>query len=270
MNLSISNIGWPAELDSQIYALMKKHGYSGLEIAPTRIFPERPYERLEEAAAWRRHLKSDHQFCIPSMQSIWYGRTEKLFGADSEREVLKEYTKKAIDFAAVIGCRNLVFGCPRNRVLPEGKTPEAAIEFFREIGDYAAEKGTVIGMEANPPIYHTNFINDTGSALALIREVASDGFLLNLDIGTMIHNQESVSALSGNVRYVNHVHVSEPGLKPPVPRPLHEELFRLLKSEKYAGFISIEMGKTESLPDIENALHYVKTIFAEKESSHDL
>ena len=39
MNLSISNIGWPAELDSQVYALMKKHGYSGLEIAPTRIFP---------------------------------------------------------------------------------------------------------------------------------------------------------------------------------------------------------------------------------------
>ena len=51
------------------------------------------------------------------------------------------------------------------------------------------------GMEANPPIYHTNFINDTQSAIELIEIVNSKGFRLNLDVGTMIENQESVSTL---------------------------------------------------------------------------
>lgn len=50
LRLSVSNIGWQAEDDREIYALMKEYGYSGLEIAPTRIFPENPYDRLTEAA----------------------------------------------------------------------------------------------------------------------------------------------------------------------------------------------------------------------------
>lgn len=54
-----------------------------------------------------------------SMQSIWYGRTEKLFGTEEERNLLLDYTKSAVDFAAAIGCKNLVFGCPKNRCIPE-------------------------------------------------------------------------------------------------------------------------------------------------------
>ncbi len=57
--------------------------------------------------------------------------------------------------------------------MPKRADLSLAINFFRELGDYAYEKGTVIGMEANPPIYHTNFINDTQSAIELIEIVNS-------------------------------------------------------------------------------------------------
>ena len=39
MQLSISNIGWAAENDRQVYGLMKKYGFQGLEIAPYENFP---------------------------------------------------------------------------------------------------------------------------------------------------------------------------------------------------------------------------------------
>ena len=261
MNLSISNIGWELGQDIQVYALMEKYGYSGLEIAPTRIFPEAPYSRIPEAEDWSRAMKQEHGFVVSSMQSIWFGRQEKLFGSVEEREALVDYTKQAIDFAAAIGCGNLVFGCPRNRNLPEGAEPDTAISFFREIGDYAASKGTVVGMEANPPIYHTNYINDTASALALIRKVGSPGFLLNLDVGTMIQNGEDVSLLAGQIGSITHVHISEPGLKPVGQRELHKELRELLLSEGYSKFISIEMGKTGDLVAIEHTLEYVQEVF---------
>lgn len=261
MKLSISNIGWGAQNDKFVYALMKKYGYLGLEIAPTRIFPDDPYNKKKEAKIWSDGLHKEYGFVIPSMQSIWYGRQEKIFGSAEERRKLVEYTKKAIDFASGIGCNNLVFGCPRNRVLPEGGDSECAVSFFKEIGDYAAECGTVIGMEANPPIYHTNYINDTMSALELIEKVNSKGFLLNLDVGTMIQNGESVSELHGMVKYINHVHISEPGLKPIEKRVLHNELNVVLLEEGYQGFISIEMGKVETLSVIEENMRYVKNIF---------
>ena len=261
MKLSISNIGWGPEQDATVYDLMKKYGYSGLEIAPSRIFPAAPYDRPEDAGKWSLDLKNRHGFSIPSMQSIWFGREETIFGPAEEREFLLEYTKKAIDFAAAVGCGNLVFGCPRNRRLPESADPKPAVAFFKEMGEYAAAKGTVIGMEANPPIYNTNYINDTKAALRLIEEVGSDGFKLNLDVGAMIENDESAHELKGHTALINHVHISEPGLKLVVKRKLHEQLRDLLLEEKYRGFVSIEMGRTDNPRVIENTLAYVKEIF---------
>lgn len=261
MKLSISNIGWEAINDAMVYELMKNYGFSGLEIAPTRIFPESPYERLDEAKIWAEDLAKKYGFVIPSMQSIWFGRQKKIFGTEEERQILIDYTKKAIDFAEVIGCGNLVFGCPRNRNLPDGVDASVAILFFKELGEYAIKHHTVIGMEANPPIYNTNYINDTTSALELIEEVASEGFKLNLDVGTMIHNNEAVGELAGKVNLINHVHISEPGLKMIEQRELHKELRTLLKKENYQGFVSIEMGKRDEIAEIEHTLKYVRKVF---------
>lgn len=261
MKLSISNIGWKIEQDETVYFLMKEYGFTGLEIAPTRIFPERPYELILEAAAWSSVLMEKYGILVSSMQSIWFGRQEQLFGTDDERKALLEYTKKAVDFAAAVGCRNMVFGCPRNRVVPKGTDSDLAIGFFKEIGDYAAQNGTIIGMEANPEIYHTNYINDTPSALELVKRVDSKGFRLNLDVGTMIHNHEDVGSFEDSVQLISHVHISEPELKEIKPRRLHLDLKKLLLDESYMGYVSIEMGKTDDLSVIEEKMKYVRSVF---------
>ncbi len=259
MKLSISNLAWDQARDKEVYSLLYKYGYTGFEIAPTKVFPE-PYENLSQAKSWAERIKKEYGLSISSMQSIWYGRTEKLFGTEREREILLEYTKKAIDFASAIACTNLVFGCPKNRNLPEGADKNLAIPFFREIGDYATEHGAVVAFEPNPPIYHTNYMNDTSAAFKLIEEVNSPGFLLNLDVGTMIENGESTEILVGKGELIHHVHISEPGLIPIKRRKLHEELMELLKKENYGGFVSIEMGIQEDLKVIEDAMAYVKKI----------
>ena len=262
MKLAISNIAWTAKQDETIYGVMKKHDFTGLEIAPTRIFPVTPYKHLRDATEWAESINKRYGFVIPSMQSIWDGRTENIFASEEDRSLLVSYTKMAIDFAETIGCLNLVFGCPRNRTIPKGKTSKEAINFFREIASYAVKKGTVVGMEANPSIYNTNFINDTEAAIQLVKEVDSMGFRLNLDVGTMIYNKENLDILKGNVWLINHVHISEPGLKPIAKRQVHDELYKVLKEEEYDRFVSIEMEKNESIDELEKTIDYVRKIFA--------
>lgn len=262
MRSSISNIAWEAGRDAQVYEWMAELGYTGLEIAPTRIFPDRPYDHLDEAAKWAEKLKEEYGLSISSMQSIWYGRQEKVFGSREERRALVDYTKQAIDFAEAIHCKNLVFGCPRNRAVPENMAANEvtviAGDFFRELAEYAHAHNTVIAMEANPPIYNTNYMNTTAEALALVKQVNTQGFLLNLDVGTMICNEESVSLLKSNVPYINHVHISEPGLKPIEERILHEELIACLNEERYSGFVSIEMGLQEDVHVVADKMKYLK------------
>lgn len=259
--LAISNIAWGNNDDETVYRWMQEYGFTGLEIAPTRIFPIKPYENLTNATRWSKELNEKYGFIIPSIQSIWYGKQEKLFGSDFEREKLFEYSIEAMSFANSIGCNNLVFGCPRNRYLSDDADENVAIDFFEQLGMAALKYHTVFALEANPTIYNTNYINDTKSAIKLIKTINSDGFKLNLDVGTMIQNQENISELVGNIHLINHVHISEPYLKPIKNRELHIELKNLLEKEGYKGFISIEMGKVDDLGDIKNAMSYVSRIF---------
>lgn len=268
MKLAISNIAWAPEQDELLYTRMAEQGFSGLEIAPTRIFPQEPYTRIKEAAQWAQRLEESYGLKVCSMQSIWYGRSERVFGSPQERQSLLEYTFAAIDFAAAIGCGNLVFGCPRNRAVDPAwsreQILETAIPFFKALGDRALQMGTVVSMEANPPIYNTNYINTTPEALELCRQVASDGFRLNLDLGTMLHNGESCGVLKGCSSYVNHVHISEPGLEPIRPHRLHEELVQWLKDSHYEGALSIEMKKQPTPKPLLQAMDYLAAMAGEQ------
>lgn len=255
MRFSISNIAWPKEWDEEIYSKMIQLGYTGLEIAPTRIFPDNPYENKKRVSAW--YKKINDRFEIPSMQSIWNGRPEKIFGSQEERDILIDYTKKAIDFAEIIHCRNLVFGCPRNRNNSEMLSYDVAVTFFKAIGDYALKHNTAIGIEANPPIYNTNFLNTTKETMNFIEHVNSKGFLLNLDIGTMIHNNEEIEILDNQMHLVNHIHISEPGLKRIVKRDIHKKLRQAVRENIYDRYISVEMAKQDSVEDIVEVMKYI-------------
>ena len=262
MKLAISNIAWEESLDTKMYSLLEQLGISGLEIAPTRVFPSDPYDHLREKREWSQWLYEKYGLMIPSMQSIWYGRTEQLFGEQTERNALIAYTKRAIDFAGAIGCGNLVFGCPKNRVVPaemEAREREEIEQtFFGTLGEYAFQNGTTLSMEANPPMYQTNYINRTQEAVRLVRTIGCPGFQVNLDVGTMIANEESAAEVSDFVRDIHHVHMSEPGLALIEKRSLHGELLQGLRENSFDGFVSIEMGRRNNLEEVIRTLEYIK------------
>ena len=96
----------------------------------------------------------------------------------------------------------------------------------------------------------------------MIRQVDSEGFRLNLDVGTMIENGEDLSVLRGSEKWIHHVHLSEPGLVPLRKRALHRELAEFLRSFPYDGFVSIEAGRQENLSAVAEMMEYVSWIFA--------
>lgn len=263
MRLSASNIAWSTEEDGKVYHLMKEYGFTGLEIAPTRLIEKQPYEYKELAGIIAQRLKQEHGFVISSMQSILFGRSERLFGSDEERKELMHYLNKAVDFAENIGCRNLVFGSPQNRNIEKESDYDIAVAFFSEIGEYAAQHGTVISMEANPPIYKTNFINRTEEAVMLVQDVNCEGFRLNLDFGTILENDENLEKIESILGWVNHIHISEPHLAPIRKRQEHGLLAKVLKQQGYDRFVSIEMKRNEqnNLNIIEETLQYVLDVF---------
>jgi sugar phosphate isomerase/epimerase len=258
MKLSISNIAWSSEYDSDMYDFLKEQEFTGLEIAPTRLFTEHPYNHIEEAKSFAVMLKTKYRLNISSVQSLWYGRNENIFSSEGEKEFLLDYTKQAVLFAKAIGCRNLVFGSPKNRNIPSIDFLSEAMAFFSEIGMYASENNAVIAFEPIPPIYSTNFINSTKEAFEMCRMINCAGLKVNVDLGTMIYYGEDLDFINSNIDLVNHIHISEPMLVRIEKREMHKQL----KSLNYDGYFSIEMKNLNNINQVKDIAVYIKSILA--------
>jgi Sugar phosphate isomerases/epimerases len=238
-------------------------GYRGLEIAPTRLCPERPYENIDVSLDFKQHLENEYGLKICSMQSIWYGRSENIFIPD-EAAILLELTEQALHYADAIGCPNLVFGCPKNRSLPPTKTIEDAYSFFNALAGIAEEHRARIAIEPNPAIYQTNFLNTTTDAYRFLSSLPSyiaAAFSINLDLGTILANDEPLDSLIPIIPFVSHVHISEPHLAPIQARDIHYQLKELLEDQDYQGYISLEMASADRRI-LNKCLEYVAEVFS--------
>ncbi len=260
LQMCISNIAWNNVDDAEIYDYLKLRGINHIEIAPTKLVGEDPYNNLEKAELKARELKEKYAINISSIQSVWYGKTENIFKDEDDYNNLLDYTKKAIEFAHVVNCSNIVFGCPKNRNITNyNEDYPKAIKFFQEVGQYAKDKNVVIAIEPNPTIYNTNFLNTTEEALKFVKDVNNSNIKINYDLGTVIANNESLSVLEENIDYINHVHISEPNLALIEKRKLHKELIEILKKKNYDKLISIEM-KENSVTDVKKIIDYVNNL----------
>ncbi|MCD7895203.1 MAG: sugar phosphate isomerase/epimerase [Planctomycetaceae bacterium] len=257
IKLAVSNIAWPASDDLEMYSYLSDRGYAGLEIAPTRIFPDNPYSYLNEATKFAADLKDAYGLKIVSLQSIWYGRTERIFATSFEREALIAYSRKAVEFCVAAGCPTLVFGNPKNRNLPDGLSWHSAIKFFKNLASYASSKDCAYAIEPNPTIYGTNFLNYTADAFSFSQELGVNGFQVNLDFGTIIQNGEKIHDFQEYISLIRHVHISEPFLAPIQRRANHIELLQMLAGEGYNGYVSIEMKYPGELDSIKNIIDYL-------------
>lgn len=258
MKLSVSNIAWSSARDCEMLGLLRSLGFDGLEVAPTRLFLSQPYAHARQAQAYSAMLFEQYSLRVSSVQSILFGVTQNLFGSGDERAFLRKYIRQSIDFAKSLACENLVFGCPKNRIIQDKNQYQTAVEFFRDLGEYAAQRNTVLSVEAVPVLYGTNFLNNTTEAAAFIREVSHPGCMLNADTGTMAYNNEPFSVLEQNIDLIRHIHFSEPNLAPVVRREWHKRLREL----PFEGYLSLEMRKPKDPEDLRGALAYLKEVAA--------
>ena len=132
-----------------------------------------------------------------------------------------------------------------------------AEEFFGKLGELAKEECTVLALEANPPIYNTNFLNMTMDAFKLVQKIASSGIKVNYDLGTVIENGEEISEVEEMLPEVNHIHISEPYLAEIHYTELHEKLIEILRESSYDKYVSIEMKNLENIEKVKCSVEHL-------------
>lgn len=262
MKLAFSNIAWPTVDEQEILAIFRQAGISGIEVAPTRLWPDWNGASNEAAAAYTQTLAAQH-FSIPALQAILFAKPElKLFGTDAQRQQLSDHLQSVADLARAFGAGHLVFGAPKNRQLGDlspQKAFDIAREFFRHLAPQYERRGVCLCLEANPPQYACTFVTESGTAARLVRAVASPGFGLHLDTACLFLARENFeTAIRGNIDILRHFHVSEPFLNSfAAPKIDHAQVAAILRGARYRAWISLEMREPEQPAAIRQAAEFL-------------
>jgi len=245
MNLAISAIAWEPSEDDAAASILREHGFTGVELAPTKIFP-RPHCAADAEIAACQEAWSRRGLRIVAMQALLFGRPELTVFGEARKQTL-EYLCGVARLGGRLGAGALVFGSPRNRArgsMPAAEAWRAAVEFFRALGSAAAKAGTCVCIEPNPPRYGADFITTSEEALRLVEEVASPGFGLHLDAAcALLAGEDFPASLRKSAHVLRHVHLSEPDLAPVRAGGTLDlpAIAAALRDIGYSGWVSVEM-----------------------------
>jgi D-psicose/D-tagatose/L-ribulose 3-epimerase len=247
--LSVSNLAWPIDKDSEALDLVAQLGFDGVELAPGKVFGDLNLVSLDGVRAYRRQVE-DRGLSIPALQGILFGvQGAHFFESSASRERMIMHLCRVAEIAEALDAKACVFGAPTLRdpgALSATEAFEVAIELLRTVAPEYASRGVELCFEANPALYQCRFVTKTEEAFNLVQRVDAPGVAMQLDTGTIFINAED-PAVVGRVQHrIGHLHVSEPNLVPIGTGGIdHGPLAKEVRNSTYSGWVSIEMKLTD-------------------------
>lgn len=244
--VSISNIAWPQQADDDAVRLAAEAGFTGIELAPSRICGDEWGAGGRAKMADYRVRLADLGLEIPAFQAILYGIENcELFVSPQTRANLKMHLTDIARLAASAGAKACVFGAPKCRdpgPLSPDRAFEVAVAFFQELAQVFEDEGTTLAFEPVVPSYGCRFITGSAEAVSLIRAIDRPGIRAQLDTGTVFSNGEGEADILAALSVASHFHASEPDLAPVGTAAVsHDMVAKLLARAGYRGWRSVEM-----------------------------
>lgn len=246
MKVAVSNIAWPAAMDNAAYHLLAQQGIAGIEVAPTRVWPDWAGITSHTVAELKSAVAAEG-LQISSLQAILFQKPElQLFAEGAAAQAFADHLRFCAELAAELGAKSVVFGAPKNRdrgSLSEDEAFDRAAAMFAPIAATYAAHGVALGLEANPAQYACNFVTHASTAARLVRAVASPGLRLHLDIACATMAGEDIATLvRDNADILTHFHASEAMLGAVGDNsPEHSAAAQALRAADYQGWVAVEM-----------------------------
>ena len=251
MKLSVSNIAWNIEEEQEIFDILLSNGVTGIEVAPTKIWPEWKGADRKQALITKQNYQNQG-FVIPALQAILFAKPEmKVFGESHSQIELLAHLERVASLASVLGAEIMVFGSPKNRDSGDLSLEQAFVsgaDFFQRAGAVCAKSNVKLCLEPNPSVYSCNFMTRWYEVFEMVKEVSHPGISLHLDTACIhLEGDDVVDAIYSCADHIKHFHITEPNLGDfSKPELNHAAIGKALKDIAYDGWLSIEMRRSDN------------------------
>lgn len=231
------------------------YDYIELSLADLAALPEAAFEALAGRVA-RSGLPCEacNNFFPPRV---------RLTGAQASLPAALEYARAALERAARLGVRTIVFGSAGAKNVPEGFPREAAwdqlVELLGRLGPLAAGLGMTIAIE---PLSRgeANIVNRAAEGLRLASEVGHPGVQLLIDYYHLTLEGEDPSVILQAGPALRHLHFAQAAGRsfPTAGDAASDRFFSLLHQVRYCGRCSIEAFTADFPADARRALRVMR------------
>jgi sugar phosphate isomerase/epimerase len=239
----------------RICDLVADIGYDGLEIAPfalhedVREMPQADKERVRKALDDSGLECAGLHWLLTKPEGLHIGDPD-----DALRRETADYLVTLAEFCALLGGRDMIFGSPKSRDVPEGGDRlgywQRAQDTVRSAGERAHELGAVIAME---PLARSisNFLNHASEVRRFVGEIDHPGVRMMVDCYSMGDEsipRSQIIAESGDL--ILHVHANDTTMREPGTGDLDfSEVVTALKGIGYDGWVSLEVFEIDPDPE---------------------
>lgn len=254
MRFAISNIALPAFDHLRALATLPGLGFSGLEVAPSRVWRDgwdaarvEAYRRAVEGAGLR----------VVGLHSLFFDRPE--LGLFKTPELRSRTLDFMVDLSALcrdLGGVTLIYGGGRRRGdLTAAAARAETLAFLSDLLPRLEDHGTKLCFEPLGP-KDSDFLNSAAECLALVDAIGHPSLGLQLDAKALVENGETGPETFAAVRgRLDHFHANDPGLGPPGSTGAvdHALLGRRLRDIGYDGWVSAEqrqISESDPLSDV--------------------
>lgn len=243
MKLSLSNFAWDLDENESIFNTLSSIGITNIEGVLTKINHWDSLEKFELIKY--KELLNRHNIKIESIQSIFYGTN---YGDLSDNKTIDHY-KKLIEYCKILDVKIMVLGSPLLRKNTNG--------WYRNLSDILKNVDTILNGTGIQLSIEPNTKTYGGDYFYTIQEIVD--FIAHNDfknIKTMVdtHNVkleglDPLNDLRNHIKYINHIHISEPKLNKLSDLEFHSKFSKLIKELNYNGIITYEVVKCDDLID---------------------
>jgi D-psicose/D-tagatose/L-ribulose 3-epimerase len=194
----------------------------------------------------------------------------KLIGLDADLKKIKNHAENALEKAAELGAKIVVFGSGPAKTVPQGFPKGDAylqlIEICKMLDSLAAKNGITIAIE---PLRKAecNIINTAFEAMQLSKAAEAEHVKILVDYYHLSEEKESLDIVLAASEYIKHIHFAKVKGRS-FPQEIDEDagyqpFFRNLKKIGYNSRISVEAFSTDFENDAAKSIRFLRHVIDE-------
>jgi len=268
VKFSVSNIALTAYDHVSELERLPELGFSGLEVAPSRIWRDTWHGLSTAEVADYRHRIEIAGLAVVGLHSLFYDQPELgLFKEPALRAQSLDFLEHLSKVCRDLGGRTLIYGGGRKRGNVSADDARAeAVNFFGELCARVEDHGTCFCFEPLGP-NDTDFIHSALESLSIAEEVASPALRVQLDAKALFENEEAdIKTFRAVAPMLVHFHANEPGLGVLGASGDfdHTALGAMLREIGYDGHVSAEqrlLNDADPLADVATSAKHMKVCY---------